>query len=380
MPSCVIESLAAYERTSRSNIHRGIHTLAEESTNAYECGREELAAFLGIGPETLVFTHGATEAVNLVAHGWAPLYRRGALVLVATSNHHANIVPWQMLGQRHDTSVEFLPLDASGLINRQAFRKAVERGCALVALTQVSNVLGCAEPLQELVDEAHAYGAVVMLDCAQSFGHMPLDLAELGVDFAVGSIHKAYGPFGLGFLWCCPEAFAHLRPLVGGGGMVGHVAEDGFTCAEGTAAFEGGTPAISSVVGMREALDFLRSVGLDQLAAHTALLAQRAASKLKEIEGLTLLGEAGLERTSLVSFTLDGVHAHDVAALLDEAGIAVRAGHHCAMPLHKALGVMASVRASFAAYSTDEDVKVLVDAVQTLSERRGDARVYRNRR
>jgi cysteine desulfurase/selenocysteine lyase len=380
MPTSVIEAITTYECMSRSNIHRGIHVLAEESTDRYETGREELAAFLGVSPATLILTHGTTEAINIVAHGWMPLYRSGASVLIAESNHHANIVPWQMIRSRHDTDIRILPLSVDGLLDRRAFREAVEKGVTLVALTQVSNVLGFVEPIQELVEEAHAAGATVLLDCAQSFGHMPLDLQQLGVDFAAASIHKAYGPFGVGFLWCHPKVFENLRPLVGGGGMVGRVSNTGFTCAEGVAAFEGGTPAISSVAGMREALRFLRRFDMDDLAGHMASLADTAALRLKEIEGITLLGRADTPRASLLSFAFANMHAHDVASAFDRRGIAVRAGHHCAMPLHDALGIPASVRASFAAYSTHEDVNALVDAARTISEERSDARVYRNRR
>jgi cysteine desulfurase/selenocysteine lyase len=261
-----------------------------------------------------------------------------------------------------------------------AWYRALEEGPCLVALTHVSNVLGTALPVRRLVAEAHEAGAAVLLDCAQSFGHMPLDLAELDVDFAAASLHKAYGPWGLGFLWCKPERMAEMEPLMGGGGMVGRVGREGFTCAEGVAAFEGGTPAVSAVVGMRRALSFISQIGLDVQACHTAGLVARATAGLASLEGVTVLGGADAPRCSLVSFTLDGLHPHDLAAALDEEGIAVRAGHHCAMPLHQALGLPASTRASFAAYSTQEDVDALLRAMAALSERRGDVRTYRNRR
>jgi cysteine desulfurase/selenocysteine lyase len=387
MPSRVIDELSRYEQTSRANIHRGIHSLAEESTELFETAREELAAFLNASAQGLVFTCGTTGAINIVARGWRPLATTcpspadcRPLVLVAEENHHANIVPWQMLAERGGCELRFLSLTEEGDFDEAGWYEALEQAPRLVALTHVSNVLGFELPARRRVAEAHEAGAAVLLDCAQSFGHMPLDLGDLDVDFAAASIHKAYGPLGLGFLYCKPERLAETAPLIGGGGMVARVTREGFSVAEGVAAFEGGTPNISAVVGMRAALSFLRDEGLEALARHTAALAQAAATGLAQIEGVSVLGPAKRPRTSLVSFTLDALHPHDLAAALDEEGIAVRAGHHCAMPLHLALGLPASLRASFAVYSLPRDVEALLRAVNAASERRGDARIYRKRR
>jgi cysteine desulfurase/selenocysteine lyase len=379
-PRSVFEAIDVYERNSCANIHRGIHTLAEESTEMYELAREHLATFLGVMPETLIFTHGATESINIVSHGWEPLAHAKASILVDESNHHANIVPRQMLARDKGVRVSFLPVTDTGQLDQQAFHSALGQAPTLIALTHISNVIGTVAPIRELAAAAHAAGAAVLLDCAQSFGHIPLDLGSLGVDFAVGSIHKAYGPFGLGFLWCRPEAFQDLRPLIGGGGMVGRVSPQGFTCADGVAAFEGGTPTISAVAGMRAALDFISGIDLMTLAKHTARITKTAADGLASIRGVSVMGGGALSRTSLVSFSVANRHAHDVAAFLDGNGIAVRAGNHCAMPLHQALGQTASVRASFAAYSTTEDANALLTAIEGLSKRSGNVRAYRNRR
>ncbi|MDR1185517.1 MAG: cysteine desulfurase [Coriobacteriales bacterium] len=379
-PSRVIEAVNDYERNRCANIHRGIHTLAEESTEMFEQGRKQLAAFLGVTPDTLVFTQGTTESINIVSHGWEPVLCASASILVDESNHHANIVPWQMLADEYGADVSFLPVTTCGQFDKEDFYQALARHPTLIALTHISNVTGLVAPIKTLTDAAHTAGTAVLLDCAQSFGHIPLDLTALGVDFAMGSVHKAYGPFGLGFLWCCPEEFRRLRPLVGGGGMISRVTAEGFVPTEGVALFEGGTPNISAVAGMREALGFMFDLGLDTIARHVAGITEAAVAGLIGIEGVSLIGSADLPRSSLVSFKVSGSHTHDVAAFLDTKGIAVRAGHHCAMPLHEALNHTSSVRASFAAYSTKEDVEAFLSAVRELSVRRKDAGIYRNRR
>jgi cysteine desulfurase/selenocysteine lyase len=380
MPLRVLEALDSYEKTSRSNIHRGIHRLAEKSTDAFELSREELAAVLGVDPESLILTHGTTESINIVAHGWKPLTEtpQGG-ICVAEDNHHANIVPWQMAQRDKGVFLDFLPITPRGILDGLAWNNALKKHPVLIALTHISNVIGSVLPAKDLIAQAHAAGAAVLLDCAQSFGHEPLDLDDLDVDFAAGSIHKAYGPFGIGFLYCRPDRLQQLRPLMGGGGMIGRVTRDGFTLAEGVSSFEGGTPTVSAAMGMRESLSFMLDLGVKEISEHNSSLAHRAAAGLAQIDGVQVLGADDLTRNSLVSFVIDHVHAHDAAAAFDDFNIAVRAGHHCAMPLHQALGAPASVRASFAAYSTMADVEALLEAGKCISDGRKHGRLYRNR-
>lgn len=368
----VTGACASFLRTSCANIHRGAHTLAEEATDAYEGARERLARFFGVeDADRLVFTRGATESLNLAALGWADRrLRPGDVVAVAENNHHANIVPWQMLAERREVRIEWIPVSREGLLDYGAWRRIAEARPRLVALCQQSNVLGAPQPDGlRIAREAQEIGAVVALDGAQAAGHGPVSVDGLPCDFYSCSAHKMGGLTGIGALMLSERAAAEISPVYGGGGMISRVERAGYEPAPLPAAMEAGTPPIAAAVAWAAAVDELEEAGLAAIAAHTSRLAERARHALAALPGVTVLGN-GMSGSfsSLASFTVEGTHPHDVSQILDDAGVMVRAGHHCAQPLHQALDARASVRASFAGYSTEEDVDALVDALSWALE------------
>ena len=374
VPERVVRAVERFYATSCANIHRGAHALAEEATDAYECAREDVARFFGVQDAgRVVLTHGATESMHLAAFGWAEhALAPGDVVAVAEDNHHANVVCWHQLARRRGVEVAWIPVDGQGRLDYAAWCAVAERGPKLVALAHQSNVLGFRQPaLARIMDDARGVGACIVLDGAQAAGHEPFAFDEARVDFYALSAHKMMGLTGIGALLCSECAFARMEPVVGGGGMVERVDREGFVPAPGPAAYEAGTPAIAAAVAWREALALLGEAGLDRIAAHTRALATRAAQELRDVPGVTVLGDASLPCESLASFVVDGVHPHDVGRLLDAEGVAARAGHHCAQPLHRALGAAASVRASFAGYSCEEDVDALVAAVALMADAAG---------
>ncbi len=372
VPLRVTDAVTRFLHTSCANIHRGAHTLAEEATDAYECAREHLAAHLGVDDAArVVFTHGATESLNLAALGWAEhALGPGDVVAVAEDNHHANIVCWQMLAERRGVEIAWIPVDADGRLDYGAWCRIAERGPKLAALSQQSNIVGWEQPdLARIMDDARLAGAFTALDGAQAVGHEAVNLAALPVDFYALSAHKMLGLTGIGALACSPRALERMRPALGGGGMVAQVDARGYAAAPGPQGFEAGTPAIAAAVAWDEALRMLEEAGMEAIRRHVAALAARAQRELSALPGVHVLGGTSPASASLVSFTVDGVHPHDASAALDAEGVLVRAGHHCAKPLHAALGVRASVRASFAGYSSDGDVDALLGAVECLVER-----------
>lgn len=373
VPRAVTDAYAGFLHESCANIHRGAHTLAEEATDAYECAREAVARFFGVADaDRVVFTHGATESLNLAALGWADAHLGpGDVVAVAEDNHHANIVPWQMLAARRGAEVAWIPVGADGLLDLRAWCAIAERGPRLVALSQQSNVLGFAQPdLGRIVEDARAAGALVALDGAQAAGHGPVAADSLGADFYAMSAHKMGGPTGIGALVLSERAAAQMAPVSGGGGMMARVDRAGFEAAPLPAALEAGTPPIAAAVAWGAALEELEAAGLEAVAAHTRALAERARRGLAALPGVAVLGGAAPGSfQALVSFTVEGAHPHDMGQALDGAGIMVRAGHHCAKPLHAALGARASVRASFAGYNTAAEADALVAAVAEIAGR-----------
>ncbi|WP_180326734.1 aminotransferase class V-fold PLP-dependent enzyme [Raoultibacter phocaeensis] len=369
-PQRVLDAVKRFETEARSNIHRGIYPLAERASDCYEEARERVARFFGIPEQEAIFTHGATEALNLAAFGWAGAnLKAGDLVLVDTAGHHANIVPWQMLAREKGIELAYIGLDERGLVDRASWHALLERKPKAAALTQVSNVTGLANDIPLLSREAHEAGAAVVADCAQAAGHMPLQFTALGADFAAVSAHKMYGSFGIGLLWAASERVQHMRPLMGGGGMIERVDTKGFTCTEAPLCFEAGTPNIAGAVGFAEACDFLDDIGLAAIEERGSGLCDRLLTGLQAIGGVRVAGGFELGgRSSIVSFSLDGVHPHDVAQVLADRGVAVRAGNHCAMPLHQALGIAASVRASFGVYSEEGDVDRLLAGIEQAKE------------
>lgn len=368
----VTGACASFLHTSCANIHRGAHTLAEEATDAYEGARERLARFFGVeDAERFVFTRGATESLNLAALGWADhRLRPGDVVAVAEDNHHANIVPWQMLAQRRGARIEWIPVSREGLLDYGAWRRIAEGCPRLVALCQQSNVLGASQlDGLRIAREAQEIGAMVALDGAQAAGHGPVSVDGLPCDLYSCTAHKMGGLTGIGALMLSERAAAEMGPVYGGGGMISRVERVGYEPAPMPAALEAGTPPIAAAVAWAAAVDELEEAGLAAIAAHTSRLAERARYALAALPGVTVLGN-GMPGSfsSLASFTVEGMHPHDVSQVLDDAGVMVRAGHHCAQPLHQALDARASVRASFAGYSTEEDVDALVDALSRALE------------
>lgn len=370
IPDCVLLTQVRYEKENRANIHRGIYPLAERSSDAYEQAREAVSEFFGVSSTGSIFTHGATESLNLAILGWgASNLREGDVVLIDKGGHHANIVPWQMLSRRIGIKLKFIELDKSGLIDRDNWHSLLELEPKAAALTHISNVTGLENDISLLAREAHDVNAMVIADCAQSAGHIPLDLSNAGVDFASVSAHKMYGPFGIGLLWVAPNCLDSMQPLLGGGGMIESVSTQGFKLAKSPACFEAGTPNITGAIGFAAACSFINGIGIETIAEHGRTLCSLAEEQLSKVEGLHILGgTSGQRRTSILSFTLDGVHPHDIAETLSQRGVAVRAGHHCAMPLHEALGIPASVRTSFGIYSTKEDVLGLVQGIKSAKE------------
>lgn len=370
-PEPVRRRVDAYLATSCANIHRGAHLLAEESTDAYELSREHVARFIGASdPAQVVFTHGATESLNLVARCWAEENLLPSDTVVLTEDaHHAAIVPFQMLAERTGIALRFVRVGRDGLLDADSWADALAVRPKLAVFTHTGNVLGFTQPLvARMVHEAHACGALVALDAAQTVGHMPFAVDEGLFDFAAFSAHKMHALTGLGVLWCSRRALREMRPALGGGGMIERVTVDGYMPAPAPAAFEPGTPAITAAVSLDAALGYLEAIGMERVAEHGETLCRRAVAGLAAVPGVRILGPLDARRTSLVSFALDRVHPHDVSARLSERGIMVRAGHHCAMPLHRALGVPASVRASFAVHTTERDIDRLVEAVRAIAE------------
>ena len=365
-PAAVIDALAGFYRHSNANVHRGIHTLAEEATEAYEGARARTAAFLGAQEDEIVFTRGATEALNLVAWGWAFHHLRpGDAILVTLMEHHSNLVPWQQVAARGGFHLKAVPLTEDGRLDREAFTRLLEtHRPRVVALTHMSNVLGTINPVAELARQARDAGAVVVVDGAQSVPHLPVDVGSLGADFLAFSAHKMLGPTGLGVLYGRRERLAEMEPLLGGGGMIRQVEVERSTWADPPQRFEAGTPPIAEAAAFTAALDYLERLGMAAVAAHERELVRYAWERLREVPGLTVYGPGPEHRGGVIAFTLEGVHPHDLAQVLDGDGVAIRAGHHCTQPLHRHLGLVATARASFYIYNDRDDVDRLLQGLE----------------
>ena len=361
-----IQAVDRYERRHHSNVHRGSHTLSAEATEAYEGARATVADHLGAADRReVLFVRNATEAINLVARAWGDAnVGPGDRIVLTEMEHHSNIVPWQQLAERVGAEIEWAPIDAEGLLDMEALAALLERGPKLVAVTHVSNVLGTENPLAEISRLAHAAGALVLADGAQSAPKLPLDVAELGVDFYAFTGHKLYGPTGIGALWGRLELLREMPPFLGGGSMIRKVTREGTSYADVPARFEAGTPAITQAIGMASALRWLDGLGMEAVRRHEREVTDYALERLPEVPGLRVFGPPrGPERIGPVSFELEGIHAHDVSEILDRHGVAVRAGHHCAQILMDRLGVAATARASFGVYTTREEIDRLVDGL-----------------
>jgi cysteine desulfurase / selenocysteine lyase len=359
-PRPVIEAMDRYYTEYRASIHRGVYPLAAEATEAYEGARERVAAFAGSTAGETVFTRNATEAINLVARTNAG---PGDRVAVTQMEHHSNIVPWQMTG----AELDWVPIDDEGILDLDALDQALARGPKVVAVAHVSNVLGTINPLAEITRRAHDAGAIVVVDGAQAAPHLPIDVGD--VDFYAWTGHKAYGPTGIGVLHGRRDLLEEMPPFLGGGHMIARVTEDGFTSAEPPAKFEAGTMPVAEAIGLGAAVDWLSGIGMDAVWAHSRDVVGYAMERLGDVPDLTLYGPSDLDhRGSVIAFSLEGVHPHDVAEILGREGVCVRAGHHCAQPLMRRLGVSATSRASFAVHSTRDDVDRLIDGLDSVRE------------
>ncbi len=361
-PEAVIEAMSQAMRHSYANVHRGLHRLANETTDAYEAGRETVARFINAGVNEIVFTKSATEAVNLVAFSYGERLQAGDEILTTEMEHHANIVPWYMLAQRKGLVLKYVPILDDGSLDMAAFDALLTPKVKVVAFTQMSNVLGTINPVAEIVAKAHAVGAKVMVDGCQGVVHMPVDVKALDADFYVFSSHKLYGPTGLGVLYAKADVLEAMPPYQGGGEMIAHVTKEKITWNEPPHRFEAGTPAILEVIGLKAAIDWLTQFDRAEIAAHEHALYQRAHDRLTQINSLRVHGEAA-GKGSILTFSLGQAHAHDVAQILDRYNVAVRAGTHCAEPLMTRLGVTSTVRASIALYNTEDEIDVLAEAV-----------------
>ena len=366
-PRVVLDALRRYYAEDCANVHRGVYALAERATLAYEAARVTVQRHLNAATEeSIVFVRGATEGINLVAHSFlGPRLQPGDEVLITAMEHHANLVPWQLACERHGARLRVVPIDERGALRREEFHALLGERTRLVALCHVSNVLGTINPVAELIAAAHRLDVPVLLDSAQALPHQAVDVQQLGCDFLVFSGHKVFGPTGIGVLYGKPEHLAAMPPYQGGGEMIQEVTFERSTFREPPYRFEAGTPHIAGAIGLAAALEYLRGVGLEAIAHHEHELITAATEAVAEIPGLRILGTTP-DKASVLTFVMDGVHPHDVATVLDQQGIAVRAGHHCAQPLMRRFGVPATARASFACYNTRQEVDALVAGLREV--------------
>jgi cysteine desulfurase/selenocysteine lyase len=366
-PGRVIAALEDYYERYNANVHRGVYSLSEEATFAFERARGKVAKFIGASsPKEIVFTRNTTEAINLVARAWGDAnVRAGDHILLSEMEHHSNLVPWQMLAQRTGAQLDYLRIDGQGRLALEDLDTLLTERTRLVAITHQSNVLGTINPVREIAARAHDAGALVLVDAAQSIPHMPVDVQALGVDFLAFSGHKMCAPTGIGALWGRRKLLEAMPPFLGGGSMIKTVTLHETTYADVPARFEAGTPAIGEAIALGEAVDFLSGLGMDKVYAHEQHLLGYALERLSEVEGLRIYGPMAVEgRGAAISFALDGIHPHDIAAVLDGEGVAVRAGHHCCQPLHALLDIPATTRASFYLYNIPEEVDRLVAGLE----------------
>ena len=360
-PRQVLQALEQYYAADNANVHRGAHQLSARATESFEAARTVTAEFVrAASPREIVFTRNASEAINLVARSWGEAnLREGDEVLLTLMEHHSNLVPWQLLAQRTGCVLRHVGITEAGELDLEDFRSKLTDRTRLVSLVHISNALGCCNPLDQVIPAAHAAGALVLVDACQSLAHKPIDVAGLDVDFLVGSSHKLCGPTGMGFLWAREALLEAMPPFLGGGEMIQDVFLDHSTWAVLPHKFEAGTPAIGEAVGMGAAIRYLQAIGLEAIQAWEAQLTRHLFERLQAIEGVRVLGptpEQQSDRGALATFLVDGVHANDIAALMDASGICIRSGHHCCQPLHRHYGVTASARASLSFISTFEEI------------------------
>ena len=364
-PRQVIQKLVETYEHHYANVHRGVHWLSDQSTDLYEEARECVRKFIHAERSTeVIFTTGTTAGINCVARSWGDAnVKAGDEILLTIMEHHSNFVPWQQLAERTGCTVRHIPITDDGRLQLESLDQLLTENTKLVAVTSISNVLGTINPIDQIIRKAHEVGALVLVDAAQSATNTHTDVQALDVDFLVFSGHKMMGPSGVGVLYGKEALLDAMPPFLGGGSMIRRVKLDGFEPADLPAKFEAGTPPIVPAIGLGTAIDYLEAVGIDAVKQHSHVLTQRAHELLEQVGGIRFLGPAPEHKAGIVSFTVEGVHAHDVAQLLDRRGVAIRAGHHCTMPLHKYLGINASNRASFYLYNTLAEVEKLAEAI-----------------
>jgi len=363
-PIAVIEAISNYYKEYNANIHRGLHTLADEATAAYEATREAVQEFIKAAhKEEIIFTKGTTDGINLIASAWGNAnLNLGDEIILSTLEHHSNIVPWQMLAERKGAVIKVIPVDEEGIINMQAFEQMLTPKTKIVSIIHVSNALGVINPVEEIISKAHANNTLVLLDGAQSAVHLDINVIKLDCDFFVFSGHKIYGPTGVGILYGKRQLLEAMPPYQGGGEMIKEVSFEKTTYNELPFKFEAGTPNIADVIALKAAIEFFKENGKEFMRNHEDNLTLYATKKLKSIQELRIIGDVS-NKVSVISFVIDGIHPQDLAVLLDNQGIAVRTGHHCAQPLMKRLGIVGTTRASFAAYNTIEEIDSFILAL-----------------
>ncbi len=369
-PRQVIEALVRYYEEYNANVHRGVYSIAERATAEYEAARAKVARFIGAGgPEEVLFTRNVTEALNLVAYAWGRAHvRAGDEILTTEMEHHSNLVPWQLLAQERGARLRHIPFDDRGRLVLDDLDHLLTDRTKIVAVVHVSNTFGTINPVAEIARVAHSRGALVVVDGAQSTPHRPVDVQGLGADFFGFTGHKMLGPMGIGGLWGRRALLEAMGPFLGGGEMISDVWLDHAQWNELPWKYEAGTPSVGDAIALGAAVDYLERIGMDAVAAHERAITAYAVERLREIPGLRILGPGVDERGGVVAFSMDGMHPHDVAQVLDTEGVCVRAGHHCTKPLHRKLGIGASVRASFYVYTIKEEIDVLTRALQKTRE------------
>jgi len=366
-PREVVEAIGNVYYHSKANVHRGVHTLSQEATEMLEATRERVREFINAGStDEIIFTRGATEAINLVAASWGESLRDGDEILLTVMEHHADIVPWQLLRRHRDIAIRPVPILPDGSLDMDAFRTMLSPRVKMVGVTHVSNVLGTVNPVAEIISEAHRCGALVLVDGAQAVGHLKVDVKSLGADFYVFSSHKMYGPSGVGVLYGRRELLESMPPYQGGGEMISHVSFDRTTFADLPYKFEAGTPDFVDIAAFHTAIDYMTRIGIDSIATHENDLLEYVTPRMMEIPGMRIFGTAK-NKSAIVSFLMGNAHHYDTGMLLDKLGIAVRTGHHCAQPLMQALGVEGTVRASFALYNTREEADRFIAALRRIA-------------
>ena len=367
-PRCVVETINDMYFNHKSNVHRGVHTISQEATNIMEATREKVRQFINAkSTSEIVFTRGTTEAINLVASSYGDSLFTGDEIVLTVMEHHSNIVPWQLLQRNKRLKIHVVPIDNNGNLDMNAYEDLFTENIRFVAVTHVSNVLGTINPVKEMVQIAHRYGVPVLIDGAQAAPHMKIDVQDLDADFYCFSSHKMYGPAGIGVLYGKEKMLNRMVPYQGGGEMIGNVTFEKTTFAELPFKFEAGTPDFVGIAAFGAAIDYINSLGIDNIASHEQLLLDAATSQLMEIEGMRIFGTSD-NKEGVISFLVGDINSYDMGLLLDKLGIAVRTGHHCAQPLMKHLGVTGTVRASFALYNTLEEVTAFTQAVARVAK------------